>query len=304
MKISIIVPCYNNAGSIPELWERLILLSSKPIFQEHKFEFVFVDDGSSDRTLYELQKLKPFSDNLIRLIKLTRNFGSYNSFLAGMTHATGECNVYLHADLQDPPELIEEQFSYFLKGIPLVIANRLSREDGSLLSTFYHWIVRKYALKKAPIGGYDLIMFSSKIRDEVVEIGEKSTNNVYLISWLGYPFVQIPYNRVKRKHGHSQWSTRKKIHLFIDTIFSFTNIPLSVIRFLGLIGILHFPIASVFFVLNKTMPFQIWFWASLILLFLSIFILVVTEYIIRIHETVRNRPNFVVEKVIDISKIN
>ena len=140
-------------------------------------------------------------------------------------------------------------------------------------------------------------MFSSKIRDEVVKIGEKSTNNVYLISWLGYPFVQIPYNRVKRKHGHSQWSTRKKIHLFIDTIFSFTNIPMSVIRFLGLISILHFPIASVFFVLNKTMPFQIWFWASLILLFISLCSLILSEYISRIHETVRNRPNFVVEKI-------
>ena len=301
MKISIIVPCYNNAESIPELWERLITLSSKPIFQGQEFEFVFVDDGSSDQTLIELQKLKPFSNNAIRLVKLTRNFGSYNSFLAGMTHATGDCNVYLHADLQDPPELIEEQFSYFLKGIPLVIANRSSREDGSFLSTFYHWIVRKYALKKAPIGGYDLIMFSSQIRNEIVKIGEKSTNNVYLISWLGYPFVQIPYNRVKRKHGHSQWSTKKKIHLFIDTIFSFTNIPLNITRFLGLIGVLHFPIASIFFALNNTMPYQIWFWASLILLFISLLSLILTEYIIRIHETVRNRPNFVVEKVEELN---
>lgn len=300
MKISIIVPCYNNAESIPELWERLIVLSSKSIFQGHEFEFVFVDDGSSDQTLLKLQKLKPFSNHAIRLIKLTRNFGSYNSFLAGMTYATGDCNVYLHADLQDPPELIEEQFSYFLKGIPLVIANRSSREDGSFLSTFYHWIVRKYALKKAPIGGYDLIMFSSQIRNEIVKIGEKSTNNVYLISWLGYPFVQIPYNRVKRKHGHSQWSTKKKIHLFIDTIFSFTNIPLSIIRFFGLIGVLHFPIASIFFALNKTMPYQIWFWASIILLFISLTSLILTEYIIRIHETVRNRPNFVVEKLEEI----
>jgi dolichol-phosphate mannosyltransferase len=301
MKISIIVPCYNNAESIPELWERLIILSSKSIFQGHEFEFVFVEDGSSDQTLLELQKLKPFSNNAIRLIKLTRNFGSYNSFLAGMTHASGDCNVYLHADLQDPPELIEEQFSYFLKGIPLVIANRSSREDGSFLSTFYHWIVRKYALKKAPIGGYDLIMFSSQIRNEIVRISEKSTNNVYLISWLGYPFVQIPYNRVKRKHGHSQWSTKKKIHLFIDTIFSFTNIPLSITRFLGFLGVLHFPIASVFFTLNKTLPYQIWFWASLILLFVSLTSLILTEYITRIHETVRNRPNFVVEKVEELN---
>jgi len=301
MKISIIVPCYNNDKSIPELWERLIALSLKPIFQEHSFEFVLVDDGSSDQTLLELQKLKPFSNHSIRLIKLTRNFGSYNSFLAGMTHATGDCNVYLHADLQDPPELIEEQFSYFLKGIPLVIANRSSREDGNFLSTFYHWIVRKYALKKAPIGGYDLIMFSSQIRNEIVKIGEKSTNNVYLISWLGYPFVQIPYNRVKRKHGYSQWSTKKKIHLFIDTIFSFTNIPLSIIRFFGLLGVLHFPIAVIFFALNNTMPYQIWFWTSLILLFISISSLILTEYIIRIHETVRNRPNFVVEKLEEIN---
>ena len=297
MKISIIVPCYNNAESIPELWERLIVLCTKPIFQGHEFEFVFVDDGSSDQTLLELRKLKAFSNNIIRLVKLTKNFGSYNSFLAGMTHATGDCNVYLHADLQDPPELIEEQFSYFLKGIPLVIANRSTREDGSFLATFYHWIMRKYALKKAPIGGYDLIMFSSQIRNEIVKIGEKSTNNVYLISWLGYPFVQIPYNRVKRKHGHSQWSTKKKIHLFIDTIFSFTNIPLSIIRFLGLIGVLHFPVASIFFFFNKTMPFQLWFWASLILLFISLSSLILSEYINRIHETVRNRPNFVVEKI-------
>jgi polyisoprenyl-phosphate glycosyltransferase len=298
MKISIIIPCFNNAGSIPDLWNRLKLVSNKPIFSAHCFEFVFVDDGSIDETYMELEKLQPYLENTIRLVKLSRNFGSYNSFLAGMNHATGDCNVYLHADLQDPPELIEQMFTFFLKDIPLVIAHRTSREDWNVFSSIYHKMVKRYALTKAPEGGYDLIMFNEKIREEVVKIGEKSTNIVYLISWLGYPYAQIPYKRLKRKHGLSQWSTRKKIHLFIDTIFSFTGIPISIIRFLGSITSINLLFSIIYNIfISSDIRSLIWLCTSIIIFLLLIISIILLEYINRIHETVRNRPNFVVENI-------
>ncbi|MBX7183281.1 MAG: glycosyltransferase family 2 protein [Bacteroidia bacterium] len=296
MKISIIVTCYNNSGSLPELWERLQKLSEKPIFQNHFFEFLFVDDGSEDSTYSVLQQFQSFHNHEVVLVKLTRNFGSYNSFLAGMSHAGGQANVYLHADLQDPPELIEEMFTYFLKDIPLVIAHRESREDGSIFSSLYHWMVRKFAIQKTPPGGFDLLLFHEKIRNDVVAISEKSTNNVYLINWLGYPFVQIPYKRLKRRHGKSQWSLRKKAHLFIDTVFSFTNLPLDFIRFLGFLSIINLGLAGYFLVFQgSSISHQLWFWTSTILFMLGMLGIILGEYLFRVHETVRNRPNFVVE---------
>lgn len=296
MKISIIVTCYNNSGSLPELWERLQKLSDRPVFDTHSFEFLFVDDGSTDHTYSVLQQFKGFKNHEVVLVKLTRNFGSYNSFLAGMSQAGGQANVYLHADLQDPPELIEEMFTYFLKDIPLVIAHRESREDGSIFSSLYHWMVRTFAIQKTPPGGFDLILFHEKIRTDVVSISEKSTNNVYLINWLGYPFVQIPYKRLKRRHGKSQWSLRKKAHLFIDTLFSFTNLPLDFIRLLGFSSILNLLFAGYFMVSEEaSLSVQIWFWASILLFMVGMLGIILGEYVFRVHETVRNRPNFVVE---------
>lgn len=296
MKISIIIPCYNNEGSIDPLMNRMFIIEKNEIFNNSTFEYVFVDDGSQDNTYNSILKLKKESKSFIKAIKLTRNFGSYNSFLAGMYHASGDCIVHLHADLQDPPELIPDLFLNYLKGFELVIANRSSRDDESFFSTLYHNLVKKYAIRNIPTGGFDLIMFSHNIKNHIINISEKNTNNVYLISWLGFPYVSIPYKRERREHGNSQWAFNKKVKLFIDTIFSFTNVPVWIVRGLLTFSILLFLISILFYFLEESISLN-FILASFFSSLLLTGIMIIVEYLDRIHETIRKRPNFIVEKI-------
>lgn len=300
MKISIIIPCFNNEASIPELIERLGLVMNDIIFENHSFELVLLDDGSTDKTYQVLEnEVENMEKASVCLLKLTRNFGSYNAFLAGMHHATGDCNVYLHADLQDPPELIPQLFEHYLKGWKLVIANRGSREDKSFLSDIYHMLVQKFAISKTPKGGFDLMLFDKEVKDEAVKISEKNTNQVYLINWLGYPFVSVPYKRVKRKHGKSQWAFWKKVQLFIDTFFSFSNLPVQLIRWSFYLSLLWLIVLCAMHFGIKNIPSFEWvLLGSIAFSILNFNAAIIVEFLARIHESVRNRPSFVVEKIL------
>jgi glycosyltransferase involved in cell wall biosynthesis len=299
VKISVIIPCYNNEGSLPELMLKLKQVLADPVFAGHSFEFVLVDDGSKDQTFNKQLEIKNANPDEVKLVKLTRNFGSYNSFLAGLYHASGDCNVYLHADLQDPPELIPQLFEQYLKGNKLVIANRLDREDKSFFSTLYHWMVKKFAIEDIPPGGFDLILFDRQIREDMIQISEKNTNNVYLITWLGYPYVNIPYKRNERKHGKSQWHFWKKVKMFVDTFFSFSDIPISFIRAIFVFSLLAFLVIIPLIIFHViTRHVMIYGALSFMLLLISFNFLILGEFLIRIHETVRKRPNFVVDRVI------
>lgn len=303
--ISIIIPCFQNEGSIPILGERLLALEEK-LEGRVRFSFVLVNDGSTDGTLNELIAFKNKANNRTTILKLSRNFGSYNAFLAGMTHSVGDAHVHLHADLQDPPELIEQMIDFYQQGTKLVIAHRTEREDVedvTFFASLYHFLVKRYAIKNIPKGGFDLMLFDEQIRKEVVAISEKNTNIVYLISWLGYPYVAIPYTRKKRIHGKSQWTFWKNVKLFMDTFFSFSNLPLNILRFVSLLSIaLSLVMAGYWAVAgdgNLLSPIRLLGFTGLfVFICLSLSLFILAEYMLRIHETVRKRPNFVVEDVL------
>lgn len=300
-KISVIIPCYQNEGSIAPLADRLMAVRAL-LADRAEMGFVFVNDGSTDGTLEAILQFKNRAPGLVKVVNLSRNFGSYNAFLAGMTHSEGDCHVHLHADLQEPPELIPDMFHHYLQGIKLVIAYRKDREDKedvNMFASLYHYLVKRYAIRNVPKGGFDLMLFDDRIRNEVVAISEKNTNTVYLITWLGHPYAAIPYTRQKREHGKSQWTFWKNVKLFTDTFFSFSDFPLHVLRFaclfailasLGAAGGLLFCSAGMMRVLGML--------AAGIVICFSVSVWVIAEYILRIHETVRKRPNFVIDEII------
>jgi dolichol-phosphate mannosyltransferase len=303
--ISIIIPCYFNEKNIPVTVKEL--LENETNFpSDLSFEYIMIDDGSKDGTLNELINFKYHYPEKVKVIKLSGNFGSHNAILAGMNYATGDCNVILAADLQDPPELIPKMYAYWEKGIKLVIANRNNREESlfqSLFSNIYHLLMRKFVLKGIPPGGYDLVLFDKQLRDEVVRINEKNTNQLYLLSWLKYDFVNIPYNREKRKIGKSRWTFQKKIKLFVDSFVSFSFFPIRLISIVGIIlGLVSF-LYGLFVVYAKItglIPLHGWTAIMVVLLFVSSFQMIalgtIGEYVWRAMDAARNRPNFVVEK--------
>lgn len=305
-KLSVIIPCYFNEKNIPVTKAELI--RNENLFpKDVTFEYVLIDDGSKDGTLDELLKFKSEYPEKVKVIKLSGNFGSYNAILAGMNYATGNCNVILAADLQDPPELIVKMYEYWEKGIKLVVANRQDRGESffqRIFSNTYHFLIRKFALKGIPSGGYDLVLFDKQLRDEVVKINEKNTNQIYLLSWLKYDYVNIPYTRKKREIGKSRWTTQKKIKLFIDSFVSFSFFPIRLISVTGLIlGLVSFlyGLFVIYAKISGLVPLQGWTAMMVVLLFVSSFQMIalgiIGEYVWRAMDAARNRPNFVVEQI-------
>jgi glycosyltransferase involved in cell wall biosynthesis len=305
-KLSIIIPCYFNGKNIP-LTSKELLENEKNFDPDIEFEYVMVDDGSKDNTYEELIKFKNRCPNKVTLVKLAGNVGSYNAILAGMHHATGDCNVILAADLQDPPELIPKMVSYWKQGIKFVVANREDREEGMaqrIFSNTYHRLIKKYALKNIPPGGFDLVLFDKQLREEVIKINERNTNQIYLLAWLDYDFINIPYTRRKREVGVSRWTLKKKIKLFIDSFVSFSFAPIRLISIVGLLlGSIAFIYGIIIIVARILGDISLQGWSAMMVtfLFVSAFQMmalgIIGEYVWRALDAARGRPNFVIDEV-------
>lgn len=306
-KLSIIIPCYYNEKNIPVTAAELI--ANEKLFPAGvSFEYVMVDDGSKDNTLQALIAFRDQYPEKVKIVKLSGNFGSYNAIQAGMKYATGDCNVVIAADLQDPPDLMVKMYEHWLKGIKLVLANREDREDPFLSKLFasqYQKLIKKYALPNLPDGGFDYCLFDKQLKDEVVTMQERNTNSLYLLLWLKYEFVCIPYKRRERKIGKSSWTMRKKIQLFIDSFVSFSYAPLRFITISGLllgIGSLCYAIYVLWAKLAGRVEVEGWTAMMMVFLLVSSFqmiaIGIIGEYLWRNLDATRKRPAYIVDKVL------
>lgn len=306
-KLSVIIPCYFNEANIPVTAATLIANEQK-FPADVSFEYIMVDDGSKDKTLEALKSFKQQYPEKVTIVKLSGNFGSYNAIQAGMLHATGDCNVVIAADLQDPPELMVTMMEHWRNGIKLVLANRQDRNDpwlSKLFATRYQKLMRSYALPNLPQGGFDYCLFDQQLRKQVLELKEKNTNSLYLLVWLNYAYVAIPYTRSERSIGKSRWTFRKKIKLFIDTFVSFSYTPLRFITVSGLLlGTVSMLYALYVLYAKLTGHVDVEGWTAMMLVFLlvssfqMIAIGIIGEYLWRNLEASRNRPAYVVDEVI------
>lgn len=306
-KLSIIIPCYFNEENIPHTAAALI--QNEALFpSDLEFEYVMVDDGSRDGTLNSLIAFGEAYPGKVKVVKLVANVGSYNAMVAGMEQATGDCNVIITADLQDPPELMAKMYDYWQKGIKLVIANREAREEGFWKNWFansFHWMMKNFALPNVPDGGFDYCLFDRSVREEVVKMKEKNTNCLYLMLWLGYDYVRIPYTRRQRKIGKSRWTLQKKVKLFVDSFVSFSFLPIRAITMLGFVlgfGSLLYAIMIAIAKVTGWITLSGWSSMMTVILLVSSFqmisIGVLGEYLWRTLDASRSRPNYLIDKVI------
>jgi dolichol-phosphate mannosyltransferase len=305
-KISIIIPCYFNELNIAKTG--LELINNELLFPaDTQFEYVMVDDGSKDNTLKELLKFKELYTDKVKVIKLSGNFGSYNAIVAGMQHATGDCNVVIAADLQDPITLMPRMFEHWQNGVKLVIGSRKDRNDPIITKTLAsaaQKLIRLFALKNLPKGGFDYVLFDRQLKDDLLVMNEKNTNTLYLLAWMKYEYVSIPYVREKRQAGKSRWTIAKKTKLFIDSFVAFSFLPIRIITVVGLLLGISALIYAGFVVYNKlTGNIDVEGWTTLMLLFLfvssfqMVSIGILGEYLWRTLDASRNRPNYIVDEV-------
>jgi dolichol-phosphate mannosyltransferase len=306
-KLSIIIPCYYNEHNIP-VTSAALLENEVNFPPEVSFEYVMVDDGSKDGTFKALEAFKNKAPNKVKVVKLASNVGSYNAIMAGMSVATGDVNVMITADLQDPVELMPKMYEHWCRGYKLVIANREEREESfskRLFANTFQWLMKNLALSNLPDGGFDYVLFDKSIREAIVQMDEKNTNSLYLMVWMGHEYVNIPYKRRERKIGKSRWTLKKKIKLFIDSFVSFSFFPIRAISVTGLIlGIVALIYAMVVLISRFSGLIKVEGWTAMMVVFLfvssfqMIALGILGEYVWRTLDASRNRPNYIIDKVL------
>lgn len=299
---SLIIPVYKNEGSIPDLITAVAWIRSQ---LPQILETVFVVDGSPDKSYQLLHEQLPKSGLKYQLVRLSKNFGSFSAIRAGLHTAQGEYFAVMAADLQEPKELIVTLFTELAtKEHDIVIGTRESRSDPfttRLMSMVFWSLYRYWVQPDMPQGGVDIFACNKTFRDELLKLGESHSSLVGLIFWLGFRRKLISYARLERQHGKSAWTMKKKIKYMMDSIFSFSDLPIKLLLSMGFIGIGVSMFLTLLVLLSRyygeiTVPgytatvLVIVFFASLNSLGLGI----IGNYIWRAFENTKRRPDSVI----------
>ena len=302
--ISVLIPAYNEEEVLDMLMERLGKLAADQ--PRYNWEFMFVNDGSRDRTL-EIIKQYAERDTRVSYINLSRNFGKETAMIAGFDHVRGDAVVNIDADLQDPPELIPQMIKYWEDGYDDVFARRRSRAGESfvkkLTSQVYYKVLQRSTRIPIQIDTGDFRLLDRRCIDALKQFRESERYTKGMFSWIGYKKKEILYDRDPRAAGTTKWNYGKLVNLAIDGITSFTTAPLRVSTYVGFIVsviafvyTLYLLIRPLFGVptgggYSSTMA-AILFLGGVQLLSLGI----IGEYIGRIFNETKNRPLYFVEE--------
>lgn len=303
-KISIIVPAYNEEEALPFLFERLNkFMDSMPAYE---FEILFVNDGSRDNTINLIKSYRE-QDARYSYVDFSRNFGKEIAMMAGLDYATGDAVVFIDADLQDPPELIEELIKYWEEGYDDVYAKRTSREGETFLKKFtakmYYKLLQKMTRVPIQRDTGDFRLLDRRCVNALKQMKEYQRNTKSLFSWIGYKKKEVLYDRDARVAGKTKWNYLKLINLAIDGITSFTMLPLRISTILSVPTLISAAVYFIYMVVNgiviDTFPdnsqiliFLMLFFSGLILLMIGI----VGEYLGRIFNETKGRPLYFVNE--------
>ncbi len=303
-KISVIIPAYNEEESLPILKQRMEKLMNS--MGNYEFEILFINDGSKDNTINIIKEMRE-EDNRINYVDFSRNFGKEIAMIAGLDYATGDCVIFMDADLQDPPELIPELVKYWEQGYDDVYAKRRSRKGETWLKKFtskmYYKILQKTTKIEIQKDTGDFRLLDKRCVNALKKLREAERNTKSMFSWIGYKKKEVLYDRDPRVAGKTKWNYIKLIDLAIDGITSFTTSPLristyiAIPTFLLLFGYFIYVIAKCFVIKQAIQAFQAII--LLILFFSGVQILlfgIVGEYLGRIFNETKNRPLYLVNE--------
>lgn len=308
--LSLVLPVYNEEEVLPLLRERLEALASE---LPCAVEWIFVNDGSSDRTSAMLFAWAA-ADERVKVLEFSRNFGHEAALLAGLDHARGAAVVTLDADLQDPPELILEMLEKYREGYDVVYGQRGKRLGEGLVkrktAAAFYWLMRHYVHGDLPESVGNFRLMTSEVVRAVCQLREGQRFFRGMVAWLGFKQVAVVFDRPARMAGETKYPMRKMMLFALDSILSFSSSPLRVATYIGgsviLLGLFSIVYTLTrYFVYQDTVPG----WSSLVVLlcFIGGAILlslgVIGEYIGRLYEEIKNRPLYIVGRSANITPV-
>ena len=234
--LSVVVPCYNEEENVRYFYEELIKNQSFFNEKELNVEIIYVDDGSKDGTVQEVKKLAQ-KDERVKMVSFSRNFGKEAAIYAGFQKAKGDYVVMMDADLQDPPSLLPEMYSYIEQGYDSVATRRVSRKGEPAIRSFFARMFYKLMNKisKADIvdGARDYRLMTRQVVDSILAMGEYNRFSKGIFGWVGYETKWLEYENIERVHGETKWSFWKLFIYSIEGITAFSTVPLAIASIMG-----------------------------------------------------------------------
>ena len=254
-KISIIIPCYNEEEVLPHFYKEITSVEKKMgienkctdtksepkknISYSADFEFIFVDDGSTDKTLDIIRDLRN-KDERIKYISFSRNFGKEAAIYAGLKKSTGDYVALMDADLQDPPSLLIEMYHFVIfEGYDSVATRRVNRKGEakirSIFATLFYWIMKQISDSDIINGARDFRLMSRQMVNAILEISEYNRFSKGIFGWIGFKTKWIDYENMERMAGHTKWSFWKLFRYSLEGILAFSTKPLAISSFCGIL---------------------------------------------------------------------
>lgn len=310
MKLSIVVPCYNEEKVIPLFYVE-IMKELKKI--KINYELIFVDDGSKDKTLEELRKVSQ-ENKKIKVISFSRNFGKEAAMLAGLEKSDGDYVVIMDADLQDPPSLLGEMIDTLNAGeYDSVATYRITRKGEPPIRSFFarmfYKLINKLTKVQLVDGARDYRMMNRKMVNALLELKEYHRFSKGLFVWVGFKTKYLEYENIERVAGETKWNFWKLFKYAVEGIISFTTTPLRISTFVGsFISLSSFIYLVYIFIDTLIEGNNVNGWPSMacIILFLGgiqlIAIGIIGEYLARTYEEAKRRPVYIIKEYIDNGK--
>lgn len=304
--LSIIVPCYNEEESVPLFYAETI--KQEAFFHEKgvEFEFVFVNDGSRDKTVEQVRKLHE-KDERVHLVSFSRNFGKEAAIVAGFEKAKGDIVVLMDADLQDPPALLPEMYENIESGYDSVATRRVDRKGEPPIRSWFarrfYGLMRKISKTDIVDGARDYRMMTRQVVDAILSMREYNRFSKGIFGWVGFDTKWLEYENIQRAAGETKWSFWKLFLYSLDGIMAFSTVPLSIASFLGILFCI-IAFAFLIFIFVRALAFgdDVAGWPSTICVItllggLQLLCLgIMGQYLSKLYLEVKDRPKYLVKE--------
>ena len=265
-RLSVVVPCYNEEEALPIFYEEIKKVSKE--LKELEMEFLFIDDGSHDRTLEIIKELRQ-KDKKVRYVSFSRNFGKEAGIFAGFQHAKGDYIVLMDVDLQDPPHLLPEMYSYIKEGYDQVATRRSTRKGEPPIRSFFarmfYRLVNRISKTEIVDGARDYRFMTRQMVDSILDMSEVNRFSKGIFGWVGFQTKWLSYENIERSAGETKWSFWKLLVYSLDGITAFSTAPLAIATFVGFLFCLLSFVAIIVIFVRHFMGIEAAFgWASMV----------------------------------------